>query len=426
MQKNKLNRAKFIVLIILAYFTPLTFWPIRSWFSFPIYDLSFGILGCLFLFGQWKRNLALLKFKPRDWALVLLTLVIVVNGLTKGEWASASSFLEMLILFAIVVFGEFSRTELETSVMVLVASGLSVSLIGLDEYLTGSSRIISTLTNPNLLSGYLTLLLPISFSLWLHPKKRYKVFGIITTSLLGFTLVTTLTRSGYLCVLIGMAGFAVIKERKLLPIILVYSLVFGMLISPAQSRFSEIKDLGNISSYSTQIQDTKAPTTFSSLDSRLRLWSYASREFAKVPITGIGIGKFQPNLTQFIATHPASAQFFTFGVEDVHNSYLRLLVETGIFGLLGFLAILGLWLIPMGKSLWTKRHSYGSLEFGIFFGVIAFLIHNLTNSLLFRVPTSYAFWICLAILARFTIIEHNKEEIIVQGGRINDTSRFTQ
>ncbi|HZW83880.1 MAG TPA: O-antigen ligase family protein, partial [Candidatus Deferrimicrobium sp.] len=294
------------------------------------------------------------------------------------------------------------------------------------EYLAGSLRITATFANPNLLSGYLTLLLPISFSFWLHPKKRYKVFGIITTSLLGFTLVTTLTRSGYLCVLIGMAGFALIKERKLLPIILVYILVFGMMISPAQTRFTEIKDLGNVSSYSSQIQDTKAPTTYSSVDSRLRLWSYASQEFAKVPITGIGIGKFQPNITQFVAAHPASAQFFTYGVEDVHNSYLRLLVETGAFGLLGLFAILGLWLIPMGKSLWKKRGVYGSLEFGIFFGVIAFLIHNLTNSLLFRVPTCYAFWICLAILARFTIIKDNREEISVHGGNINASKRFTQ
>jgi hypothetical protein len=45
---------------------------------------------------------------------------------------------------------------------------------------------------------------------------------------------------------------------------------------------------------------------------------------------------------------------------------------------------------------------------------------------MFKVPTSYAFWICLAILAKLTLPTKSKEEIIVQGGRINDTSRFTQ
>jgi O-antigen ligase len=425
--KINLSMTKFIALNVLALFTPLTYWPLSRWVAFPIYELCFGVLVCLFILELLQRKLTISKFKGQELTVIVFILIIMINGKTIGAWSTASPIMEMLTLFLILVTSTFSRRELETILIVLLTSGLCVSIIGLNTYqLSQTAGVYSTLINPNFLSGYLTLLLPICLSLWIHPKNSYKVFGIVTTSLLGLILVATFTRSGYLSVLAGMVGFALVKERKLLGVILAYIVIFGMIVNPAQGRFVSIGEVNNVLTYSNQIKNNQVPAKTSTLDSRLRLWSYGLREFSDTPLSGIGIGNYQNNLSKYIDTHPSERSFFTLGVEDIHNNYLKLLVETGIVGLLAFLAVLGAWLIPVAITLWRNRNTFGSLEFGTFFGTIAFLIHNLTNSLMFIVPTSYAFWICLAILAKLTLPTKSKEEIIVQGGRINDTSRFTQ
>ena len=79
-------------------------------------------------------------------------------------------------------------------------------------------------------------------------------------------------------------------------------------------------------------------------DGRADLWRIASRMVSDQPLLGVGVGNFPVRSGEFVRA-PGSLEFVDLIAEqhkDVHNAYLQALAETGILGLLLFLAVAGL------------------------------------------------------------------------------------
>jgi O-antigen ligase len=77
---------------------------------------------------------------------------------------------------------------------------------------------------------------------------------------------------------------------------------------------------------------------------RAELWRVAGRMVAERPVTGIGLGNFKVREDEFVR-EPGALRWVELIAErphEAHNTYLQLAAETGILGLLAFLAVTGL------------------------------------------------------------------------------------
>ncbi|RKY84461.1 hypothetical protein DRQ09_08630, partial [candidate division KSB1 bacterium] len=134
-----------------------------------------------------------------------------------------------------------------------------------------------------------------------------------------------------------------------------------------------------------------------SLRNRLRLAEGALTIFINNPLFGIGLGNFTGVSNRFIYFH-----------QNVHNTFLEIAAETGIFGLSSFVLILLICFKNMVKSC-KKFFATGQMENyiiakSIFIGFTGFLVSSLFLSLEF----DFVFWIIIALSSILSIISKDK------------------
>ena len=146
---------------------------------------------------------------------------------------------------------------------------------------------------------------------------RLALYGLATFS--AVCLMYSLSRAGYAAFLLGWLFLGVVKERKLLVLLIVFGLTWTALVPPA------VRDrvLMTYSQDGGQLDHSS--------ETRVTLWEDAMSIFSTSPIVGMGFNSY--------------AYMSRVGdYRDTHNIYVKVLVETGIVGMFLFLLLLGrLW-----------------------------------------------------------------------------------
>lgn len=214
-------------------------------------------------------------------------------------------------------------------------------------------------------------------------------------ALAGFTalcLLYSLSRSGYLAFAGGCAFVGLVKERKLLVVLLLLALGWGIVAPEAvRTRIS--------STY-----DSRAGTFDHSSELRLQLWEEALPLFLSDPVLGKGFQTY---------AHMENLG----GYWDTHNLYLKTLVETG---LLGLLLLLGLGL----RIGWTGLRLFGEsrdgLNASIGLGIAAWLVcaglANLFGDRWMYFQVQGYFWMLAGLLARAGELERGGRGHMVEAG----------
>ena len=131
------------------------------------------------------------------------------------------------------------------------------------------------------------------------------------------------------------------------------------------------------------------------------------RMFSKRPILGWGLGTFP-------VVYPQFRSFYTvFFVNQAHNDYLQLLVETGLAGFL--IALWFLVLIVRQAALklknWTETAT-GSLTVAALLGCVGILVHSALDFNL-QIPANAAiFYVLCAIAAAAPLQESNRKRVL--------------
>ena len=182
-------------------------------------------------------------------------------------------------------------------------------------------------------------------------KIKYKVlfYGLVAATL--FATMYTFSRGGYLAVLFGVLVLGLLKDRKILIVLGIFLLTWQTVVPvPVRERVSMTKDSNG------QLE--------ASAQERVNLWQNAETSFLHSPIVGTGYATFQ------LGEHVDN-------LKDTHNWYVKVLVETGIIGLI-IAFILLQQLLAMSYRLFKRATEplYQGLGLGLLLATCSCIVAN--------------------------------------------------
>jgi O-antigen ligase len=302
----------------------------------------------LLLFVSWfllmlaDRDHAV-PFLPRDAPLLTGALVALVVWATASlAWASDSAAtlesVSRLAQLVGLVFVTYSAVRSRRDLLILVSAVLVGAAItcgyALGNGTVAHGRLTGSLFDPNTLAADVVVAMSFAAFLLLGVRRfSVKVVLLLLLALFSVVLAQTQSRSGVLA--LGAAALAAVitagplRGRVTAMLLIASALAVGYYFYAAPPQLRErIASIGSGTSESTA--------------GRADTWQIAVRMSQDHPVAGVGLGNFPAreldyvagtlNLTDIVAIRQS--------LLVVHNSYLELIAELGIVGLLLFLAVL--------------------------------------------------------------------------------------
>lgn len=302
------------------------------------------------------------------------------------------------ILFSLVVENNL-RTwkQAEGLVLLMVLVGGGVALLGIGQYVFGvsgasawldsdmfdsiSTRVYSTLQNPNVLAEYLLLIIPLGGAMLLSTKDhRVRLVTLVCCGLMCLCMVLTFSRGGWLGLLLAGGVFVVLLQPRLL-MLLPFALVAMYFVLPDTviNRFASIGDL----------QD-------GSTSYRVSIWMGTLAMLKDYWMCGVG-----PGTAAFNLVYPAYS-YNTASAQHSHNLYLQILCDGGVCAFAAFIAVIFVFCrmvcgaMSRTKSLRSRCYLAASVS-----GVGGFLVQSMTDYTFYNYRVALLFWMVLGLGAVF-------------------------
>lgn len=386
----------------------LPFTPTMMLVSAVIYTL---VCFCIKV-ARGKRSV---KFDLLD-AVVLVFLGLTAMG---GIVSCSQNSIHPALVYCAFMLGYFlvvnlirSREWVMRCVYGLIASSSAVALYGLFQNFFGisdttwhdtrlfdgiSGRVVSTFENPNVLSEYLIMCIPIILAAVIlanTPKRRFALICSLAASTV--CLVYTWSRGAWLGFLIGVILFMLMYSKKTLALLIVCSASIPFLPALLPSNIVErFLSIGNMSDGSTIYRTNVWRSTFELIKDHWR--------------SGIGIGEE--------AFAKVYSLYALLGVENAphsHNLYMQILVELGIAGLIAFIVLIVIWSQSVFGLHVSERRCEKLYSNAVFCGIVAVLAQGMTDYIWYNYRVFLMFWLLIGLGAaiRKTLDFTVPEEII--------------
>ncbi|MCX8028673.1 MAG: O-antigen ligase family protein [Brevinematales bacterium] len=233
-------------------------------------------------------------------------------------------------------------------------------------------RSPSITPNPVIFSSSVLYMLPViivgTFSLYDNQSTLKKVILLIVAIILfGISSFTSNSRS--IIVLGPMSVFLSLilmkKYREIGISVLVFFIAIGLILGFSGS-FDRIKSIFD-------------DTDHSSFLNRIDAYKMGFEIFLRNWYFGVGLINFKEYVPYYYGSY-------------IHNLYLSVLVETGIVGIIPFLALL---IVALTKSFKNLKHSSNQFIVGYLVSILVFLAHGLIDNTLYVVALGSIFWLFL-------------------------------
>lgn len=352
----------------------------------------------------------------RIWIVMLvLPIVVAIPLFVKSGTGEALAAPARYIVVLLTLFG-LSRIPLDAKLILRAASGA-----GLLTILSEAERIFTLNVTGRMPfgigwndSGYVgAMLLALALAQYHYDRGKplWRLFALSGIGCLIVTVLITGTRGGWaamiLVLLVQFMMLQISRPRKLLLTLAGLSLFAVALFTvPALKQRGDLIKTDLITYTTTKSWNT-------SIGMRLDLWQIALDSFVDSPLWGVSYQRHSELMDRFTAIHQASKPIGNDGRSSSHNEIWNALSRKG---LIGVLAILLLYLVPMRYFIGQLRRRQGALESHIAlagFGVVmAILVCGMIEAPLMnvRVGTTYGFiMILLYHLLSITPV-HNKRD----------------
>lgn len=375
-------------------------------------------LALLLCFGIWfykwlrYRKEKPYRESPLDFSIFMFMAVAVVLLFVAAPDFSIGveglrAVIQYMLWFFVITQLIKSPEGVKKILNILLISGLLVSLYGIYQYIIAvqippswtdikegevRTRVFSIFTRPNMLAGYLTLLIPVAVGMLFSEKRRARKIYICTVILcMSLCLLFTMSRSGWIVCFISIVVFVFFKKKKLVaPVIVGIAalFVFTIVFLPSVSnRILYLLSGDYIESSST--------------GGRVYRTIYGYHLFMENFWTGMGHGQFGGSVA---LNHRLNNTF------SMDNYFMKTAVEMGIFGLLAFLALMYSTFAWCARAISKIRDSMQrDWAIGITSGLVAIMVYNLVENM-FEIPliSSY-FWMLAGIVMFLAYGRHGIE-----------------
>jgi len=325
---------------------------------------------------------------PADWPIALLTLMTLINVWASvlpdvTLWAAYRLLTGMALYYAIVNWVTttdrlrlLSQLTVITGLLLALAALISVKWTAAGELFRvlvllydRLPLLVSDAVNPNVMAGALVILFPFALALLLFGGRQLSwpqlvLLGAAVVLMLG-VIILTQSRGSWM----GLAASLMIITLLRWP--------WGrwLIMVVAAAGLFVILWLGVVPVLNALMLNN----TLGGLDTRLEVWSRALYMIEDFPITGIGMGLFEEVAG---VLYP----FFTVSrdVPHAHNLFLQVAVDTGIPGLIAWLAI---WMLTAlgarqvyrdGRS--TRHGVLAGLGVGLLCSQVALAMHGMVDA----------------------------------------------
>lgn len=355
------------------------------------FDIVLAVLYLLW-FNEMvrKKNLSVDLF-PRISIPAFFLIAIAALSMVFAKFPLLSKFelIEVVkMYFCFFYFANNIKSERDVQFLVLfLLSGLFLeSIIGFAQHRYGDpfwptalggppriegSRINGTWLSFNDFSWYLGLILPIALSmLFSGIKLIYKLICGLTFFLGCGSLMWTNSRGGWIsfaiaAIFVALCVFRNIKGKVGLIKTFAWIIAVFIFISPIYPRLA------------AKFYDRFGGSDAGAAESRLPQYEVAYKIIKENPIIGIGINNYTKIMGKYDVTEDGLESITR---HPVHNIFLHIAAEIGIFGITVFLWLISSILIEGIKYIVSNQDFIAYTVIGMIAGIIAFLVHGLVDT----------------------------------------------
>ncbi|MCK5693045.1 MAG: O-antigen ligase family protein [Bacteroidales bacterium] len=301
---------------------------------------------------------------------------------------------------------------------VIIYTLINHAQYGLDNQVMAHSAASPFYKDHTSYGASLGFLLPVLVGLFLFIKREdinTRFLMVLLILLFVFATIVSYTRATWVSILASLGFWAILKLKIRFEIVLVgTAILVGLFFSVrtelmVQLEQNRVESSGEITEH---VQSISNITTDQSNLERLNRWSCALRMWKEKPLFGFGPGTYQFEYGRFQRSYEKtriSTDFGTMG--NAHSEYLGPLAETGVFGLLSILLVIGSTLYTGIRVYFTsKKRSIRIFSMAVLVGLVSYYLHGLLNNFLDTDKISVLFWGFTAMLVAMDIYHRDLPE----------------
>lgn len=251
-------------------------------------------------------------------------------------------------------------------------------------------------THPNQLAALIALFLPLLISLLAAARARWQRLGLgLVTVFVAGGLALTQSRGGWLAAAAGLLALLALWAAVLPPSrarrVLALAVLAAVLLGVAGLLWVGPRTLWEL--WVNPPQET-ALGTLSTLNVRRELWPWAVTAIGDFPFTGIGLGSFRQVVFRLYPLPP----WPDYDIGHAHNIFLQTALDTGLPGLVVYVAILFV-AAAVGWRVARRDRGFRPVSLGLLAGLVGLHVFGLADALVIGAKPALVFWLALGVLA---------------------------